>query len=213
MTENKFDDLYKEFDDEFNTYKYYLYNEYEKTNTMNYKNILMTSILNRSLALIEAYKLLLPSNNLMALNSLSRLQIDNCIFIYGVKMLIDDGHTIDEIGDAIIKKNKKLSEYKIGKNKLYDTYIISELNKKFKCKIEDMCNFYCRYIHFSDSALLFSTPIKDENILSIEFSKDYSKFKKHVRENANSFSELNKFILILLEQEWKNIPNGKKFNK
>lgn len=115
-------------------------------------------------------------------------------------MLFDDGHIIYEIGDVIIKKNKKLSEYKIGKNKLYDTYIISELNKKFKCKIEDMYNFYCRYIHFSDSALLFSTPIKDENILSIEFSKDYSKFKKHVRENANSFSELNKFILILLDQ-------------
>lgn len=129
MTMEEKENLIKEYNEEFEKYKHFLYDEYKRTDMMDYKNILMTSVLNRSLALIEAYKTILPSNNLMALNSLSRLQIDNCIFIYGVKLLIDDGHNIDEIGTAIIKDNKKLSEYKVGKNKLYDTFIISELDK------------------------------------------------------------------------------------
>lgn len=213
MTKKELEALLEKYDEEFEKYKFFLYDEYKRTDMMDYKNILMTSILNRSLALIEAYKTLLPSNNLMALNSLSRLQIDNCIFIYGVKLLIDDGHNIDEIGSAIIRDNKKLSEYKVGKNKLYDTFIISKLDKKYKCRIKDMYNFYCRYVHFSDSALISSTQIKDEDILSIEFSKDFSKFEKFILENAKSFSELNKFILLLLKKEWKEIPNGKKMNK
>lgn len=209
---NEIEDLLKLFDREFESYKIFLYKEYKKNEIIDYKNILMTSILNRALALIEAYKVLLPSNNIMALNSLSRLQLDNCIFIYGVKLLIDAGHNIDEIGSAIIEKNKKLSEYKLGKNKLYDSFLISELDKRYNCKIKDMYNFYCRFVHFSDSALISSAQIKEEDILSLEFSKDYSRFEKHILENAKSFSELNKFILKLLKKEWKDIPNGKRMN-
>lgn len=212
MTKKELDNLDKEYNQEFEVYKSFLNDEYQKTNMIDYKNILMTSVLNRSLSLIEAFKTLLPSNNLMALNSLIRLQIDNCIFIYGVKMLFDAGHSIDEIGSAIIKDNKRLSDYKIGKNKLYDTYIISELSNKYDCKIEDAYNFYCRFVHFSDSALISSSRVSDEDILSIELSKDYSRFENHILKNAKSFSELNKFILLLLKNEWQDISNGKKMN-
>lgn len=105
-----------------------------------------------------------------------------------------------------------MSDYKIGKNKLYDTYIISELSNKYDCKIEDAYNFYCRFVHFSDSALISSSQVSDEDIFSIELSKDYSRFENHILKNANSFLELNKFILLLLKNEWQDIPNGKKMN-
>ncbi len=213
MTTEELDSLYKKFDTEFEAYKNYFYQQLKKDTSLNYKNILIASILNRSLSLIEAFKLLLPSNNIIVLNSLIRLQLDNCIFIYGIKLLIDDSYNIDEIGKAIIKGNKKLSDYKIDKVKLYDTYIISKLNEKYKNNIEDMYNFYCRFVHFSDSALLSASEIKDDNLLSIGLSKDYSRFEKNVLENANSFSELNKFVLILLNKEWKDIPSGTKMNK
>ena len=212
MTTEELDNLYKKFDAEFEAYKNYLYKQFKKDASLNYKNILIASILNRSISLIEAFKLLLPSNNIIVLNSLIRLQLDNCIFIYGIKLLIDAGYNIDEIGKAIIKGNKKLSDYKIDKVKLYDTYIISKLSEKYN-NIEDMYNFYCRFVHFSDSALLSTLEVKEDNLLSIGLSKDYSRFEKKVLENANSFSELNKFILILLNKEWKDIPSGTKMNK
>ena len=211
--DDKYIMFYKKIDEVFETYKSYLFEFFKKENIFDYKRILMTSVLNRSLALIEAYKTLLPTNNLMALNSLTRLQIDNCIFIYGISLISQSGVDIDEIGQEIIKNNKRLSDYKIGKEKLYDTYLISELDKKYGMSIEAMYNFYCRFVHFSDSALLSSTQILEENIMSLELSKDYSRFEKHINENANSFIELSKFVLILLKTEWNDIPNGRDLKK
>lgn len=51
----------------------------------------------------------------MVLNSLIRLQLDNCIFVYAIHMLVDAGYNIDDLGENIIHKNRKLSSYKIGK--------------------------------------------------------------------------------------------------
>ena len=210
--ENKYKtkkEIVKEFDNIFNAYKYYLYNEYKITGTFNYKNILITSILNRSLALIEAYKSLLPSNNIMVLNSLIRLQLDNCIFVYAMHMLVDAGYNIDDLGENIIHKNRKLSSYKIGKQKMTDFYLISKIDEKYGNKIKEMYNFYCRFVHFSDSALISSSQLVGNNGLSIGITKDYTRFKKHIIVNANSFVNLCKFLLILIRKEWKDIPNGK----
>lgn len=208
MCNVNYEELNNKMDEIFEEYKSFLFNYLDGLKIIDYKRILITSILNRSLALIEAYKTLLKSNNLMALNSLSRLQIDNCIFIYGISMLIKSGLDIDALGVAILSKNKKLSEYKIGKQKLYDTYIISELNKKYGMRIEEMYNFYCRFVHFSDSAVFSSTQALDNDTIELALSKDFTRFKKHVKENANSFIEISKFILLLLKNEWKDIPNG-----
>lgn len=208
MCNVNYEELNNKMDEIFDEYKSFLFNYLDGLKIIDYKRILITSILNRSLALIEAYKTLLKSNNLMALNSLHRLQIDNCIFIYGISMLIKSGLDIDALGVAILSKNKKLSEYKIGKQKLYDTYIISELNKKYGMRIEEMYNFYCRFVHFSDSAVFSSTQALDNDTIELALSKDFTRFKKHVKENANSFIEISKFILLLLKNEWKDIPNG-----
>lgn len=208
MCNVNYEELNNKMDEIFEEYKCFLFNYLDGLKIIDYKRILITSILNRSLALIEAYKTLLKSNNLMALNSLSRLQIDNCIFIYGISMLIKSGLDIDALGVAILSKNKKLSEYKIGKQKLYDTYIISELNKKYGMRIEEMYNFYCRFVHFSDSAVFSSTQALDNDTIELALSKDFTRFKKYVKENANSFIEISKFILLLLKNEWKDIPNG-----
>lgn len=208
MCNVNYEELNNKMDEIFEEYKSFLFNYLDGLKIIDYKRILITSILNRSLALIEAYKTLLKSNNLMALNSLSRLQIDNCIFIYGISMLIKSGLDIDALGVAILSKNKNLSEYKIGKQKSYYTYIISELNKKYGMRIEEMYNFYCRFVHFSDSAVFSSTQALDNDTIELALSKDFTRFKKHVKENANSFIEISKFILLLLKNEWKDIPNG-----
>ena len=46
------------------------------------KTVMINTILQRSLSIIDAYQRLLTSDNILILNSLMRLQIDNCIFIY-----------------------------------------------------------------------------------------------------------------------------------
>lgn len=54
-------------------YKIYIVNEYKNTYNLNHKN----SVLNRSVAIMEAYRQLLETNNIVVLNSLTRMQIDN----------------------------------------------------------------------------------------------------------------------------------------
>ena len=196
-------DVIKELDLIFKKYKEYLCVEISNDGNINYKNLLEVSILNRCSAIIEGYKSLLYSNNLMVLNGLTRMQIDNCIFIHGVKILYEKGFSIDEIGKKTID-NMQLKKYNVTP-RLTDSYLIKDLNIIYNNKIKEMYEFYCRFIHFSDSSLFSVTNIKNENILEISCSKDYSKFEKPVLENANSFIELSKFILTLLKKEWVNI--------
>ena len=201
------DEIVHQLDSIFESYKNYLYREYNKTGVLTYKNALITSILNRSLAIIEAYKTLIITNNIIALNSLIRMQIDNCIFVYGVYLLVDNGYTIKEIFNNIINGNKKLSEYKIEKDKLYDTYIVEQIDNEYKNNFLNMYSFYCRFIHFSDSALLTSIDAKEENMLEVEYSKDYSRFEKYTLQNGKSLIELCKFLLIMINTKWNNIEN------
>lgn len=201
----------EELDKIFELYKNYLNDSLGATETSDYKNILLISTLNRSVSLMEAYKKLLYSNNIMVLNSLNRIQLDNCIFVHGICLLVKDGHNIDELGSSIIQKNKKLSSYKIGNQNLRDSYLISEIDKNYKMDIKKMYDFYCRFIHFSDSALHTSSQVLD-NVLLISCTNDYSRFKKNIIPNANTFIKLCKFLLSLINDEWKDIPNGKKKN-
>lgn len=203
-------EIIEELNQIFEKYKGYLINVYKNSESLNYKIILVNSVLNRSVAIIEAYKKILDTSNIIILNSLVRMQIDNCIFIYGVFLLCKNGYSIDEISEEIIKNNKKLSQYKINKEKMTDSYIISKINEEYKNKFEEMYKFYCRFIHFSDSALLSSMSVYDNNILELELVTDYSRFTKHINENANSFINLSKFLLIMLDKKWENIKSHKK---
>lgn len=202
--ENK-DIIIQHLNNIFEIYKLYMINEYKKIDKLNYKIILINSVLNRSIAIIEAYKQIIKTNNIIVLNSLTRMQIDNCIFVYGIYILLENGYEVEELFKNILFDNKKLSDYKIEKQKLYDTYIISKINEEYNNKFEDMYNFYCRFVHYSDSALLSSILSKEDNVLEFELTKDYSRFEHHILENGKSFVELCEFLLVILKQKWKNI--------
>ena len=121
-------DIIKELDVIFEVYKNIIIDEVIKNDGLTYKCALLTSVLNRSNAIIEGYKKVLSTNNIIVLNSLIRMQIDNCIFVYGLYLLNNDGHKSKDLFLNIVKSNKKLSEYKIEKNKLYDTYIVEQIS-------------------------------------------------------------------------------------
>ena len=199
------DIIIQELNNIFEIYKLYMINEYKKIDKLNYKIILINSVLNRSIAIIEAYKQIIRTNNIIVLSSLTRMQIDNCIFVYGIYILLENGYEVEELFKNILFDNKKLSDYKIEKQKLYDTYIISKINEEYNNKFEDMYNFYCRFIHYSDSALLSSILAKEDNVLELGLTKDYSRFEHHILENGKSFIELCKFLLVILKQKWKNM--------
>ena len=168
--------------------------------TLHTKTVMINTILQRSLSIIDAYKRLLSSNNVLVLNSLMRLQIDNCIFIYGIYLLCDDGNDIAEIYKDIFINRKRLFEYKINKKeKLYDTFIIEKINNDIP-NFKELYEFCCRFIHYSDVASYLTMETKEESIIEFNLSTNYRRFKKQVLINGKSFVEVSKLVLRMINK-------------
>lgn len=194
------------------SYKKYMFDYLKKDNIVIYiKTSLIFSVLQRSLAMIDAYSKLLKTNNIMVLNSIARTQIDNCIFIYGVYVLINNNENINDIYHNFIKNNKKLSNYKIKNKQLHDSYIVSEIDKVYS-GFEDMYKFYCRFVHCSDSAFLYSTSIIGE-VVEFSLTTNFERFSKQCLINADTFLVISKLVLTLIKQFWTEMDKGNRLSK
>ncbi len=177
-----------------------------------YKTIMINAVLQRSLAIIDAYKKLILDNNIMVMNGLIRMQIDNCIYVYGIYMLYEDVKNTNNIFKDTILNNKQLRNFKVNNKNLTDNYIVSKINENQK-DFKAMYKFYCRFVHFSDSAGLLAMEAKDENIMEFSLSTDYSRFDNHVIINGKTFIEVSKLILEYIRKYWEDIDNGTAINK
>lgn len=182
-----------------------------KDNSIYYKTAMINAVLQRSLSIIDAYKKLILDNNIMIMNSLIRMQIDNCIYIYGVHILYEDRKDINKIFKDTILKNKQLKNFKVKSKRLSDYYIVSKIDE-FQVDFKDMYKFYCRFVHFSDSAGLLAMDVKCDNIMEFNLSTDYSRFDNHVIINGKTFIEVSKLVLKYIKIYWGNIESGTKLN-
>ena len=181
----------------------------EDDKTLHTKTVMINTVLQRSLSIIDAYKRLLTSNNVLVLNSLMRLQIDNCIFIYGIYLLCNDGNDIAEIYKDMFISRKRLFEYKINKKeKLYDTFIIEKINNDIP-NFKELYEFCCRFIHYSDTASYLTMETKEGSIIEFNLSTDYRRFREQTIINGKSFVEVSKLVLIMISKYWNNINLGK----
>ncbi len=176
------------------------------------KTILINTVLQRSLALIDGYQKLLETNNIIVLNALARLQIDNCIFVYGIYYLVSNGYNIDDLYKDILKNNKHLSDYKVNKQKLYDTFLVNQIDNENDVEFGKMYNFSCRFVHYSDSASYLTMETKENGIVNFSLSTNYERFSNQVMVNAGSFVNVSKFLLLMIKKYWENIDKGSNIN-
>ena len=108
--------------------------------------------------------------------------------------------------------NKQLRNFKVNNKNLTDNYIVSKINENQK-GFKDMYKFYCRFVHFSDSAGLLAMEAKDENIMEFSLSTDYSRFDNHVIINGKTFIEVSKLILEYIRKYWEDRDTGTAINK
>lgn len=204
--------IISELDKIKNLYIEYLKDFVLRDSIIYYKTIMINAVLQRSLAIIDAYKKLILDNNIMVMNGLIRMQIDNCIYVYGIYMLYEDVKNTNEIFKDTILNNKQLRNFKVNNKNLTDNYIVSKINENQK-NFKAMYKFYCRFVHFSDSAGLLAMEAKDENIMEFSLSTDYSRFDNHVIINGKTFIEVSKLILEYIRKYWEDIDNGTAINK
>ena len=203
--------IISELDKIKNLYIEYLKDFVLRDSIIYYKTIMINAVLQRSLAIIDAYKKIILDNNIMVMNGLLRMQIDNCIYVYGIYMLYEDVNTNKIFKDTILN-NKQLRNFRVNNKNLTDNYIVSKINENQK-DFKGMYKFYCRFVHFFDSAGLLAMEAKDENIMEFSLSTDYSRFDNHVIINGKTFIEVSKLILEYIRKYWEDIDNGTAINK
>lgn len=121
-------------------------------------------------------------------------------------------YDLDAYEFTLVDDNKKLSNYKIKNKQLRDSYIVSEIDKVYS-GFEDMYKFYCRFIHCSDSAVLYSTNIIEEQKVEFSLTTNYERFSKQCLINANTFCVISKLVLTLIKQFWTEMDKGNRLNK
>lgn len=189
-------------------YKQYMLSVIEKDQEIHTKTIMINTVLQRSLSIIDAYMKIFYSNNILVLNSLTRMQLDNCIFIYGIYLLNSEGYDVSKVYKEIFQANKRLSEYTVNKReKLYDKYIVGKIDKEIT-NFKGLYNFCCRFIHYSDTASFLTMNTKEDLNIEFHLSTDYKHFRYQNITNGRSFVEASKLILMMITKYWKNVDKG-----
>lgn len=200
--------ILKDLNDIEEKYKQYMLKVIEKDPKIHTKTLMINTVLQRSLSIIDVYMKIFYSNNILVLNSLTRMQLDNCIFIYGIYLLNSDGYDVSKVYKEIFQANKKLSEYTVNKReKLYDTYIVGKINKEIT-NFKGLYDFCCRFIHYSDTASFLTMNTKEDFSIEFNLSTDYKRFRCQNIINGRSFVEVSKLILIMITKYWRNIDKG-----
>ena len=172
MKDNK-KNILSDLDKIISIYEQYMLELIENDPELHTKTIMINTILQRSVAIIDAYKRIIYSNNILVLNSLMRMQIDTCIFIYGIYLLSKENNSIAEIYKGIFIDKRRLSEYVINKReRLCDNYIVGKINKKIP-KFKELYEFCCGFIHYSNTASLLTMETAENLEIDFYLSSDY----------------------------------------
>lgn len=159
-------------------------------------DIYTTTIINRAMAINEAYVKLANENNYITAASFIRMQMDNCLCCYAIVLVKDVFGLVNHFVSG--KDLYKLKDKK--KNCLYEKYIVQEINKHFK-NFKKAYDFYNRDIHLSYKHFIMAFNEVDNHI-NLAFNSDnaYSEYDiKSYNENMRIF---NKILIKILLSAW-----------
>lgn len=103
------------------------------------------SLINRTIEINNGYMILFNCDNFICAISLLRIQIENCLRFFGFTIMDDLPNCLDKFINGDEYKNLKGNG-----EKLYDTYLAKELDKKMpEYEFLNTYKQYCDIIHFS----------------------------------------------------------------
>lgn len=123
-----------------------LFEKEKEKNVMFKLSSIHYSLINRTIELNKGYITLFHCKNYITAISLLRLQVENCLRLFGFTIMDNIPESLNLFLDGV--DYKKLT----GNNghKLYDTYLAKELDKKMpEFKFHTTYKKYCEIVHFS----------------------------------------------------------------
>lgn len=104
------------------------------------------SLINRTIETNNGYITLFNCKNYICAITLLRIQVENCLRLYGFTIMDDKGNAIDKFINGEEYKNLTGNNGK----KLYDSYLAREIDKKMPgYNFAKTYKQYCEIIHFS----------------------------------------------------------------
>ena len=153
-------------------------------------------IINRAMAINDAYFKLIKSKNYTTAFSYIRLQIDNCLACYAGVLVKDPLALVNHF-----LANKDLYRFKDARrNNLYPKYLVQEMNKEFP-KMKVGYEYYNNYIHFSNEHFKTSNYMENNRIYINMFEDDFCE-PKIINIHTTNLWIYNKIIAQILLYFW-----------
>lgn len=155
------------------------------------EDLFFVAILNRFATLTSGFHTLIKERNLTCCGALLRLQLDNCMRLYGLNIAEDMSNAIDTVMSG--GRFDKLKD-KNGK-RMKDGYLKEQISI-FDSRFEDVYNSTSGYIHFADKGFFQSVRSKENNCISMQISKEISEeFNPLLIECLDAYIHYSKFFL------------------
>jgi hypothetical protein len=156
------------------------------------------SIINRAMAINDAYFRLTKLNNYVAAAPYIRMQMDNCISAYAGIMVAD--RDIFKFLNHFIA-GKDLYKFKDArKNPLYEKYVVQELNKIFPM-FKKGYEYYNDMVHLSNQHFRSAHSMK-EGRLQIAFEQGSYYTEDEISCHNNNICVVNKQLAHILVKMW-----------
>jgi hypothetical protein len=134
--------------------------------TVYYLDILATAVMNRSVALISGFCLLIEAQNFICAAPLVRLQLDNCLRFYAAR-LVKNPHAfaVQVLEGTPVRKLKDTSN-----KPMTDRYLVDKLSESYPW-VSKLYEETSGYIHLSDKHIFHTVgEAKDDRSVSFRIS-------------------------------------------
>lgn len=161
-------------------------------------DLLTNAIINRAMAINDAYFRVTKNNNYIAATPYIRMQMDNCICCYA-GLMVNEKHLFKFISHIIAGKD--LYKFKDAKkNPLYEKYVVQELNKKYPL-FKKGYEYYNDMVHLSNQHFLASQYAEGNHLfLTMERGNYYS--DNEISCHNNNMCVINKYLADMLLTLW-----------
>jgi hypothetical protein len=161
-------------------------------------DVLACGVVNRSIALVDGFCLLISNNNYLSAAPLLRIQIDNILRFYATS-LVDDPHELSRQLLAGIPLRKIRDR---EGNKMQDAYLVKCLRKNISW-LEDVYSSTSGFVHFSECHIFacFDGEISDAGETQICIGPDSINVPLRAKVEAiQAFLEATAIVLSLVRQ-------------
>ena len=169
-------------------------------------NIFICSVLNRSMIINRGFLSLTKDNNYFCAIPLLRMQVDNCLRFFGIRLY---DNPIDYIEKSMSGTKISSLKDKVTNHKLSDSYLAQQLNVHYT-NVKNIYDDACKYVHLSEESLYNAMHIKPGTRTISGHVNGHDMIPDNVKTNITKcMLYVNNILIDIISSFVSDIRNGK----